>query len=198
MEEIKREAERAEAERKRKHEQMLKDNRMAVISNFESSEIPTSASMIKESKLYYFSYAYSQYDLTNEVPTIYVSSPFPVTKYADGTWPYEKDVLGEIRESTPYSPILHGNYPSLDAAQEAYNSFVRRLKNESVAVKTFDYEGKNAGSSTNSSTLDFWGNEKGEKKKVEKKTEAGAELDFWGNKVPNKKVAPKKTNKKTN
>lgn len=185
------EAERLENERIAAERTFRMNSRNNIFSAFKEADIPLSNSKIEANKLYYFMYAYDNTNLAGDNFVVYLSAPFEIDRFGDGTWPYKKNVMNEIAQLTPYQEVLHGYYTTMEEARQMYNSFSQLLSNTQTVIKPVNYKGKisTAASNTGKNT-NFWG-ETAAKEEPDAATKPKSvpvenkaqEYDFWGNPI---------------
>ena len=133
---------RREQEAKAAQATLLGQNRLAIVNEFNASDIPLSSAPGSSDKLYYFGYSFSSDMLKDNTCTFLITPTFEVGRRADGTWPYTSNVEGELRLTFYSSCILHGAYSTYDEAEQARQLFMSMLQKTGVAFKDKAYAGK--------------------------------------------------------
>lgn len=190
----------AEEARQRKRQKIAANNEY--LANFKDAKLPLSSSNIAEEVVYYFAFSTDEASMATTSPVISLCGVFPISKYADGTWPYAVTVKKEISTIFKTQGItLNGFYTSKTKAESDFATFKKSLEQLGFTIKPFTYKGKvnesvsgddmwNENSEKKSATTsdDFWGESNKEtakpvkqETKAEPKKEPAKTDDFWNN-----------------
>lgn len=120
----------------------LGQSRQDIINEFKASNIPLSSGQGAGDKLYYFGFSYYSAKLKDDACTFYITPTFEVGQRADGTWPYQANVEGELRLKLPSTYVMHGAYASYDEAEQVRQTLIGMLKKTGGTFRDKEYAGK--------------------------------------------------------
>lgn len=121
---------------------LLISQRYTILNAFSDNDpIPLSTTKVGADKIYYFIYATDPSTINTKRTNVYVSNVFEISRYKDGTWPYQSSLETEINELTPFMEVLHGYYLNADDAENMRNEFITSFRtNDGVNIADISYK----------------------------------------------------------
>lgn len=184
--------------------QALLTIRRGMLEKFPDGGVPLSFHKVPPGDLHFFAYAIAPDAINEKNPVVFVSNVFVVQHYSDGSWPFKKNMVAEIKKIVGSDNIvLVGYYTNPDDAVQMQEGFVGLARKSQMIVKDFTYKGKK--SSGGSGTADFWGGEANKTKDAANKTTGtpapatpakSADDDFWDNSKKKEAAKPAGEEKK--
>lgn len=173
-----------EAEIKRFEEEKRKailGMRNELFKKFPDGNPPPPGFKTDKSIIYFFSYITEKSKIEEPIPSIVVTSIFPVEKFEDGTFPYKSTILNKLNGLAPGNISIVGHFDNPERAEEIRKLFVRLSESSQFNVRQVQLKTniKPATGSPVRSSADFWENGKKpdstlDKKKIKKDS-------FWEN-----------------
>jgi hypothetical protein len=184
-EEEQRQAQIASEERAEKKRQLV-NHRKDVITNA-VAKMPLTAQTHNINEVYFFMYKCDESTLENDFPTFYLSNIFSIEKYADGTWPFMKNVIEKIAKTTKESKYnLVGYFSNRADAEAKLKEYISNCNIYRFTIENVFYNTPQTATNANTSNADFWGNTVKEKTtNKDPETNNKPATDFWGNPIKN-------------
>lgn len=109
-----------------------------------------------------------------------ITPVFPVSRYADGSWPYRQGILNKLAGHHEKKARLFGYFESYDAAMDRLKQLTSGLSETGMVLDLVDVSDifKEKDPNAMATQTDFWGQPIQPDKKTQKQTE---EDDFWNN-----------------
>ncbi|MGN6509914.1 MAG: hypothetical protein ACTHLD_10695 [Chitinophaga sp.] len=157
---------RAQLERERAaHERYIKEKkrlallkmRNGLLKNFPEGGVPLSSHKVAADDLYFFTYVMAPAAVNEPRPKVLVSNVYRIQRYGDGTWPFKRTILGEIKKASGAKEniVMVGYYTDESEAAQMHAAFVSIAKKAEMDTVMFTYKGKKASGS--GSSANYWG-----------------------------------------